>query len=214
MTTPVWVEILNKLATPTIAAVSAFYVYLQYRRAQRWKATDLAASLLAKLETDPCLSLAMQALDWGVGPLLIPERYQPLFPRDASGEYPGVMQHDTDVLARALEPQLNDATLNDPRGLVYRHCFIKLFNHLDNIYNLLNDGQLQQEDLADLKYWLELLHDYQYAPTPDEGTQVFQPALNGWSYSNVTRLATMLGVDVNTTEVSDATGVAPVMIGN
>ncbi|HEX4950387.1 MAG TPA: hypothetical protein VFZ34_27225 [Blastocatellia bacterium] len=189
MNIPIWVEVVNKLATPTIAAVSAFYVYLQYKRAQRWKAADLAASLLDRLEADPALSLACHALDWGVGPLLIPEQYQPLFPREASGEYPGVMQHDVNVLVQAIKPQLNQSTLSDPKGLVYRFCYIKLFNHLDNIYTLLKDKQLRKEDLAGLKYWLALLHNYHYAPQSTERTQVFLPALKAWGYANITRLA-------------------------
>lgn len=194
MDVPIWVEMLNKLATPSIAAVSALYVYLQYKRAQRWKANELAANLLGKLETDPALSLACQALDWGVGPLLIPERYRPLFTRDAAGEYPGVMQHDTSVLQLALEPSLNDCTLKDPRGLVYRHCFIKLLSHLDNIFNLLKSGQVLKEDLSDLKYWLGELCDYRYAPASTKGTDVFQPALGAWGYTNVTKLAKELDV--------------------
>lgn len=189
MDAPIWAESLNRLATPLIAAVSVFYAYLQYRRAQRWKATDLAASLIGKLESEPALSLACHALDWGVGPLLIPERYQPLFPRDASGEYPGVMPHDTNVLVLALKPKLNEATLRDPRGLVYRHCFIKFFNYLDNIFNLLKGGQLRKEDMADLKYWLEMIHNYPYAPASVQGTEVFQPVLKYWGYTNVTLLA-------------------------
>jgi len=194
MNIPPWVEILNKLATPLIAAVSAFYVYLQYRRAKRWKATDLAASLLAKLDADSALSLALHALDWGVGPLLIPERYQPLFPRDASGHHQGVMEHDPNVMVLALVPSLNQPTLDDPRGLVYRHCFIKLFNHLDNTFNLLKEGQLQKEDLSDLTYWLEKLRNYPYAAKTTKGTDVFQPAIKTWGYENIFLLAKELGV--------------------
>ena len=82
MPVPTWVEIVNKLAPPSIAAISAFYVFLQYKRAQRWKSTDLAAALLEKLDTDPALALACQALDWGVGPLIIPDQYRPLFDAD------------------------------------------------------------------------------------------------------------------------------------
>ncbi|MEP7340515.1 MAG: hypothetical protein ABI977_22475 [Acidobacteriota bacterium] len=188
MNTSHWVDVLAKLATPTIAAFSAIYVYLQYRRAQRWKATDLAACLLEKLETDPALLLACHALDWGVGPLLIPEQYQPLFPRDASGEYPGIMQHDVKVLLLALEPQLNKHTLDDPRGLVYRLCFIKLFNHLNNIFTLLKGGQLQIKEIAGLKYWVEKLYNYPYAPLENRA-HLFQPALEAWDYADVARLA-------------------------
>lgn len=194
MPVPVWVEIINKLATPAIAATSAFYVYLQYRRAQRWKATDLAATLMEKMNTDHALALACQALDWGVGPLIIPEQYKPLFRTDIAGAAPGVMEHDPHLLCRAVEPRLNEATLNDPRGLVYRYCFIKFFSYLDNMYRLLIDGQLREEDVGDIKYWLEMLRDYQYAPTDKDAAKVFSPALRQWGYGNVILLGQRLDV--------------------
>ncbi len=161
MVVPTWVEIVNKLAMPGIAAISAFYVFLQYRRAQRWKATDLAAAVLERLNTDQALALACQALDWGVGPLIIPDQYRPLFPSDVSGEAPGVMDHDPNVLSLAVQPRLNEPTLCDPRGLVYRYCFIKLFTYLDNMFRLLADGQLRKGDIDDVKYWLERLRNYE-----------------------------------------------------
>lgn len=191
---PLWAEMLNKLVTPVIAGVSAFYVWLQYQRARRWKATDLAATLVGKLETDPSLSLSCHALDWGVGPLLIPEQYRAFFPRDASGEYPGVMQHDPAVLARAVEPELNAVTLAEPRGLVYRHCFVKLFDHLESISTLLESGQLRREDLGDLRYWLEMLHEYPYAPGTPNGRQMFRPALKAWRYVGIAELARTLEI--------------------
>ena len=92
MAVPTWVEIVSKLATPGIGAISAFYVFLQYKRAQRWKATDLAATLLERLHTDQALALACQALDWGVGPLIIPDQYRPLFRSGVSAEAPAVME--------------------------------------------------------------------------------------------------------------------------
>ena len=194
MVVPTWVEIVNKLAMPGIAAISAFYVFLQYRRAQRWKATDLAAAVLERLNTDQALALACQALDWGVGPLIIPDQYRPLFPSDVSGEAPGVMDHDPNVLSLAVQPRLNEPTLCDPRGLVYRYCFIKLFTYLDNMFRLLADGQLRKGDIDDVKYWLERLRNYEYAPAETEGTLVFQPALRAWGYGNVILLGQRLKV--------------------
>jgi hypothetical protein len=195
MDAPPWVEIVNKLATPAIAAVSAFYVFLQYNRSQRWKATDLAATLLERLNTDQALVLACQALDWGVGPLIIPDKYRPLFRSDVSAEAPGVMEHDPGVLCLAVQPPLNERTLLDPRGLVYRYCFITLFNYLDNMYKLLKDGQVFDSDVEEIKYWLEMLRDYKYAPNTIEGTQVFQPAIRAWGYGNVIRLGHRLYVE-------------------
>jgi hypothetical protein len=194
MAVPEWVEIINKLATPSIAAISAFYVYLQYERAQRWKATDLAATLLEELNTDQALALACQALDWGVGPLIIPDQYRPLFRSEVTGEAPGIMPHDPNVLCLAVKPILNEPTLRDPRGLVYRHCFIKLFTYLDNIFKLLAEGQLREKDIEEVKYWLKKLRSYDYAPKGTDGTIVFQPALRGWDYSNVILLGERLKV--------------------
>jgi hypothetical protein len=194
MAIPVWVGIIGTFATPFIAAISASYVLLQYRRAQRWKATDLAAVLLEKLDTDQSLALACQALDYGVGPLIIPDQYRPLFVADASGKVPSVMDHDPNVLFEAVQPILNKKTLQDERGLVYRYCFTKLFNYLDNISKLLADGQLREKDIAELKYWLRLLRYYIYKPGPKDGTLVFQPALHEWGYVNVILLGQRLGV--------------------
>lgn len=194
MTIPGWVGIVGTFATPSIAAISAFYVFLQYRRAQRWKATDLAATLLERLDTDQSLALACQALDWGVGPLIIPDQYRPLFGTDAPGEVPSVMDHDPNVLFAAVQPKLNKQTLRDPRGLVYRYCFIKLFTYLDNMSKLLADGQLREKDIDELEYWLKRLRKYEYKPVDKKGTLVFQPALRAWGYGNVILLGQRLGV--------------------
>jgi hypothetical protein len=104
------------------------------------------------------------------------------------------MQHDPSLLCLAVEPTLNAATLDDPRGLVYRYCFDRFFNYLDNIYNLLVDGQLREEDIREIKYWLEQVRDYKYAPARATGTLVFPAALRRWGYGNVIVLAEKLGV--------------------
>ena len=191
---PTWVDSVSKLATLGIGAISAIYVFLQYRRAQRWKAADLAATLLERLNTDQALLLACQALDWGVGPLIIPDQYRPLFPSDASGESPRVMEHNPTVLCVALKPMLDGATLRDPKGLVYRYCFIKLFSYLDNMFKLLADEQVFGRDIDEVEYWLEKLRDYPYAPGTREGTEVFQPAVRAWGYDNITLLAKRLNL--------------------
>jgi hypothetical protein len=190
-----WIEIVSKLAPPGIGAVSAIYVFLQYRRSQRWKATDLAAALLEQLRTDQALALACQALDWGVGPLIIPDQYRPLFLPGVSAEPPAVMEHDPSVLCLAVQWQLSEPTLRDPRGLVYRYCFIRLFDYLNNMFKLLADGQLRELDIEEVKYWLEALRNYPYAPAGTEGTLVFQPAIRKWDYLNVISLGQRLKVE-------------------
>lgn len=196
MAIPEWIEVTNKLGTVGIAAASATYAYLQYRRGQRWKSSDLAASLMEKLSSDPQLALACQALDWGIGPLIIPEQYRELFRQPKAERVPGIMQHDPAILCRALEPRLNKETLEEPRGLIYRYTFIQLFEHLNLIASMLETKQIRLKDIKEgLHYWLETLREYPYAPADIDSRSVFAPAMERWGYKKVFALAERLGVN-------------------
>jgi hypothetical protein len=179
-----------------IAAFGAFYVYRQYRRAQNWRRRkgDLAAALMQKLESDEELAFACQALDWGTGPIIVPERYRPLMKRfDMPHE--AVLDHDPHVLACALEPRLNEATAGSPEGLIYRHCFIKLFDHLENVSRLVASKQVAIGDLDGLDYWLKGVARYTYAPKFSIPEEVFQPALAAFGYERIPALGKKLGIE-------------------
>lgn len=176
-----------------IAAFGALYVYRQYQRTQEWRRGDLAAALMEKLESDEELAFACQALDWGTGPIIVPERYRPLMKRfNLANET--VLDHSPDVLASALEPRLNSATLQSAQGLIYRHCFIKLFNHLENIGRLAGSRQVAVEGLKGLDYWLRRIASYGYTPKSRKPEEMFQPALAKFGYQNVPDLGHKLGV--------------------
>jgi hypothetical protein len=180
-------------ASAFIAAIGAFYVFLQYKRAQLWRKGDLAAALLAKLESDDELAFACQSLDWGTGPILVPKRYLPLTARfNLANE--SVLEHSPLILAAALEPSLNRTTLESAQGLIYRHCFIKLFSHLDNIGRLVASGQIDVADLHGLLFWLTQLAKYAYPPAGRAGEVMFQPAIAVFDYPNIPILARQLGV--------------------
>jgi hypothetical protein len=181
-------DIINKLAVPTIAGVSAYYVYSQYVRTARWKAGDLAATLVAQLDTDEELALACRALDWGVGPLVVPARYRPL----VESTRPGIMDHDPRLLAVAMRPLLRPEVLEDQRGLVYRYAFDRMFTFLQNVNRLLEQGQLLLEDLHALRYWLARIAKYPYLKP---GKLVFQPFLHAAEYEDVMKLGRKLGVE-------------------
>jgi hypothetical protein len=51
----------------------------QNKDAERWRRTEFAASLMARLSKDEELALCARALDWGVGPLIVPAKYRTLF---------------------------------------------------------------------------------------------------------------------------------------
>jgi hypothetical protein len=175
-----------------IAAVGAFFVYRQYTRAQEWRRGDLATSLMKELESNDELAFACISLDWGTGPLVVPTRYRPLVEQMSSGSG-AVLQHSPEILALALEPYLNEETEKSAQGLIYRHCFVKLFSHLDNIARLLVSKQIRRADLDGLEYWLKQLSNYQYAPA--NGEEVFQRALAVFEYPRIPALGRLLQVD-------------------
>jgi hypothetical protein len=118
MQMPVWIEVMSKLAVPSIALLGAVYTALQYGRAKRWKAGDLAVTLIGQLEKDEELTLACRAIDWGVGPLVVPQRYRALLERGElspvdRGE---VMKQDPDLMARAVKVGLAIDPETEPRG--------------------------------------------------------------------------------------------------
>lgn len=191
------IETISKLgplvgaASAFIAALGAMFAYRQYARAHEWRRGDLAAALMRELDSTEELEFACLCLDWGVGPLMVPQRYRPLL-REMGSNDGATVQHSPDVLAKALEPRLNRETLESAQGLIYRHCFVKLFVHLDDIARLLASQQISATDLDGLDYWLKALSRYPYAA--GDGRQVFQPALAAFGYPRIPELGRKLGV--------------------
>jgi hypothetical protein len=198
-----WLNAVARAAVPSIALVGAVYTAWQYRRAQRWRAGDLAAQVVGRLSTDDKLLFACQALDWGTGPLIVPARYRPLMsskPRDPAHPTPRelgeVMDHETTLMYRALRVRLSFDLERQPGGLVYRYCFDELFAHLANVHRLLVDGQLKAKDLVDLKYWIGKIADYRFGPIDERGGKMFQPFVGHepFGYQGVRKLGKTLGV--------------------
>lgn len=198
-----WVDLLSKAVLATIAALGAGYTALQYWRTKRWRAGDLSAAVILQLETDDEMAFACRAIDWGVGLMMVPERYRPLMERIPEGrknptpvERGEVIHHDTELMARAVQVNLTVVPETEPGGLVYRYCFDKLFAHLANVHRLLQAHQVNLDDLVGLKYWLQRIAVYEYAPLGLEGDQVFQPFLKyePYGYRGVIDLGERLGV--------------------
>ncbi|WP_439923637.1 hypothetical protein [Nitrobacter sp. JJSN] len=200
---PIWFEAISKLAIPSIAIVGAIYTALQFQRAKRWRAGDLAITLIAQLETDEELAFACRAIDWGLGPLVVPERYRPLVENVPAGkkdpnptERGEVVLQEPDLMWRALRVYLAISPKTEPTGLIYRYCFDKLFNHLANVHRLLMEKQVELNDLERLKYWLERIAAYEYCPPGKEKHEMFQPFLEfePFGYRGVIDLGEQLGV--------------------
>lgn len=184
------VTVLAAAATAVIAAVAAWFAIREYRRNGRWKAAELAAAHLQKLTSDDTLRFACQALDWGIGPIVVPTEFRAMVGKDR-------IEHDVGVLDSALEPQLNEKTLGNEQGLLYRHCLDRLFGFFDGAQELLDLELVEPEHFSGLRYWLDLVAHWRYAKRPEkEKNEVFLPFLVKCDYGRALRLFDSLNVDV------------------
>jgi hypothetical protein len=160
----------------------------QNKDAERWRRIEFATSLTERLSTDEELALCARALDWGVGPLMVPAKYRVLFaearrkqtsaasPAPSSlDDAPSVTSegdwgpiesdaqftHNWARLARAVRPGL-DRDWNDPRMLVYRYCFDAFGEYLEVIQRHIDLQTAEPAHLIGLRYYLNLLVEPEY----------------------------------------------------
>jgi hypothetical protein len=172
-----WIE----AGTLGVAAIAGIRALIEYVRVGRWKRAELASMQVAALVENDELAFACQALDWGVGPIIVPKRFRSLLNRD-------LVQHDVALLESALEPILNLKTLADPQGLLYRHSFDRLFGHFALVNSMIERRLFGAADVASMKYYLDLLDDYGYATDSAKSTMVFRPFVEKFGYSGVFEL--------------------------
>jgi hypothetical protein len=140
------------------AAIAAGFVALaQYRKAERWRRAEFAISQIRLLASDETLAFCCRALDWGLGPLLVPEQYQKLF-----GEI-AMVEHDWCLMAKALRPDLHrDWEKSKSHFLLYRYAFDDLFGYLEGLAMYRDLGVIREGDLKPITYYLRALKRPEY----------------------------------------------------
>ena len=141
------------------AFIAAFFTALavatgvaQYLKAERWKRAEFAVSQLRLLTSDQTLAFCCRALDWAVGPLMIPEKYLSLFPT-------GTVQvtHNVGLLEKALRPDLHctwDSPSTKAQFLLYRYAFDDFFSYLDSLALYRDLRVIRGKDLSALDYYM------------------------------------------------------------
>jgi len=146
-----------------VAAGGLYFTAISYREGQKWKRAELARQLVERLSTDDELAFCTRALDWGIGPLVIPQKHRPLFPDDRI-----VMEHDLDVLRDALHPGLLPGW-REPEALTYRHSFDAFFTYLLRVADQVTSEHVSKEQLVGLDYYLDLVARPLYLAPKDDG---------------------------------------------
>jgi hypothetical protein len=146
---------IGAMATAAAAIVGGVIGLSQYLKSERWKRAEFAIIQVNRLSKDDTLAFCCCAIDWGVGPLIIPEKYRALFPQGAI-----TVEHDWKLMAKALRPELHRDWRNkttQPQFLLYRRAFDEFFGYLEALamYQVL--GVVKKRELNPLADYLSQL---------------------------------------------------------
>jgi hypothetical protein len=153
--------------------------------AVRWKRAELAASYMQPLFQEEELLFALRCIDWATGTLPVPLRHRPMLKGNDT------IDHNPDLLVKAMQPKLTSEVANTPQGMLYRLALDALFTRVEWIGNRVVSGLISVEDVPDLKYWMRMLSKWPYAP---DGTRVFVPFLEATEYETTLELMRRFGV--------------------
>jgi len=105
------------------------------------------------------------------------------------------MNHDPGLFCEAALTQLTPRILNNPQGLVYRYCFFKLLDFLNAVARQIANKQVLLDDVEEIRYWIEVLNVYQYAPNGINKKTAVSPTLHDWNYHHIIRMCSLWGIN-------------------
>jgi hypothetical protein len=146
---------IGAMAAGAAAIVGGFIGLKQFLKAERWRRAEFAITQVERLSKDDALAFCCYAIDWGVGPLIIPEKYRALF---AAGTI--TVDHDWKLMAKALRPQLHSDWENKTtraQFLLYRRAFDEFFSYLDALAMYRALGVVTERELSPLTDYLSQL---------------------------------------------------------
>jgi hypothetical protein len=159
-----WAAFLAGLLTAGATGAGLWYAAQQIKLTrneqaanERWRRSEFARALVDKLSTDDELAFCARALDWGVGPLVIPEKHRVHFDPGTS-----TFEHDWKKLEGAVAPGL-DVGWREPECLTYGYSFDTFFSYLETIKHHVDVGNVRRDQLVGLDYYLDLLKRPIYA---------------------------------------------------
>ena len=115
-----------------------------------WKRAELANSYLKDFNNNPELVFAGRCLDWNGGKLILPENLRPYMPDGAQ-----CIQHDREVFAKALDPNLRMHEMDeDPRIQIYRTSIDSFLTWLCLVASALDRKLFFVADIQDVGYWV------------------------------------------------------------
>jgi hypothetical protein len=205
-----WTDIMIAVTTAgqfIVAVVAAYVVWREYSGHKRERRVTLAAGLIAKLTDDELISFAAVSLDWGSGLIVAPSGWRHLFPQENNLVYSDKIVED------ALIPTITDTTRSSPLGLLYRHTFVRLFDHLEIVMMYCQKDALLIDELGGLGSVANRLMKplYVQRELDPENRPLYKIAITKWYSSDllklIERLARRFPDKVELSPESQSTGV-------
>lgn len=169
-----WAKFAASAITAVTATVGGAVALRNWRDTSRWKRAELGASYLQPFFADDEVTFALRCIDWAVGKIPVPKKYEKMMGVDT-------IDHEPALLIMAIEPMLNAEVLSNDKGMLYRLTLDVLFTRIDWIAYRVESKIIRVEDVRDLEYWLEKLKCWPYVPKSLKGRikpeQVFMPFL-------------------------------------
>lgn len=169
---------LGAASAAIIAAVAGWVALQQYLKTERWKRAEFSIAQTSKIWNDETIAFCCCAIDWGLGPLIIPSKFRCLFP---AGTF--TVEHDWDLMVRSLRPQLHESyTFKATQGqfLLYRRAFDEFFSYLDALAIYRDLGVVTDQELIPLKDYFRQLHKPGYwSDTDTKRTNVAKESVFG-----------------------------------
>lgn len=177
MSVSAWISPVAEIVSASVALGGAAFVLYEYRNRRREARFDYARAIEARYEDNPLIDFAVTCLDWGAGCIPVPPDYQAFTGKSG-------LQHDPELLYRAVRPKLLRDVAEDTSAILYRQAFVALFSHLEVVMGLWHRGYLDAEDLPKTRWVIHELCDWQYRSKKPEDW--FTPAMAQW-YPDVAR---------------------------
>ncbi len=142
---------------------------------EKWRRLELARHIIEKISTDEEIMFCTRALDWGVGPLVIPAKHRFLFPPDTAS-----FEINWARLERAVKPDL-DSNWADPDMLTYRYSFDYFFTYLESVSHYVGKLDKELAEVSGLDYYLDMIRSPRYGRRfGNDRANVFRPFLQLW----------------------------------
>lgn len=188
-----------------VAVVALAAVVFEYFRQRRRSRVETALALVARMNDDAMAQFAITVLDWGTGILVVPQDWRDVIRSAAKSDKDvnrapagqrvaadgSFVQWSIDDIKASTRGPLGDAA-NDYVRLLYRHAFVALFNHLEHMGALLNDGVIKGKDLRSISWLVREIRNWsilKHYPQHKVEGGFFDDALKSWYTNNLPNCA-------------------------